>query len=248
MGIATDLSTAFDPVRLAEQVGMPPDPWQADVLRSDSRQLLLNCSRQSGKSTITAIMALHQALYTPRALILLLSPSLRQSQELYATLRHFYALVGAQQVPVDVESALRMRLTNGSRIISLPGKEQTVRGYAGVTLLVVDEASRVEDDLYFSIRPMLAVSGGRLIALSTPAGKRGWWHEQWTDGGDAWKRVQMTAEQCPRISSEWLEEERASIGPWWFAQEYLCRFMETDDQLYRDDDIQAALDPSVLPL
>ena len=248
MGLATELATAFDPVTLAEQVGMVPDPWQAKVLRSPSRQLVLNCSRQSGKSTITALLALHEALYQAPALVLLLSPSLRQSQELYGKVREFYTAVADSQVAVQEESALRMRLTNSSRIVSLPGKEATVRGYSGVSLLVIDEAARVADDLYFAIRPMLAVSSGRLAALSTPAGKRGWFHEQWTDGSDTWERVQITAQQCPRISPEWLAQERGSIGEWWYRQEYECQFLETEDQLYRYEDIQAALDPSVLPL
>jgi hypothetical protein len=65
-----------------------------------------------------------------------------------------------------------MTLANGSRIISLPGDEETIRGYSGVRRLIVDEASRVLDPLYFAIRPMRApmraVSQGRMICLSTP--------------------------------------------------------------------------------
>ena len=71
-------------------------------------------------------------------------------------------------------------------MVALPGNEMTTRGYSDVGLLVVDEASRVSDELYYSIRPMLAVSGGRLIALSTPWGARGWFHAAWTGGGRNW--------------------------------------------------------------
>ena len=72
-----------DPVKLAAALGLVPDPWQSEVLRSDSRRLLLNCCRQSGKSTTTAILALHRALYAPESLILMVSPGLRQSGELF---------------------------------------------------------------------------------------------------------------------------------------------------------------------
>ena len=137
-------------------MGFTPDPWQTEVLRSDSKRILLNCSRQSGKSTVTAIMALHTGLYRPGSLILCLSPTLRQSGELFHNVSRFYGVDPA--VPSKSESALKLELENGSRIISLPGKEQNVRGYAGVTLLIVDEAARVPDDLYYAVRPMLAVS------------------------------------------------------------------------------------------
>src|SRR5688500_13483424 len=72
-----------DAVALMRQTGLDPDPWQEALLRSPASRILLLCSRQSGKSTVTACLALYQALYVPGSLILLLSPSLRQSQELF---------------------------------------------------------------------------------------------------------------------------------------------------------------------
>jgi hypothetical protein len=238
----------FDPCLMARRGGITPDLWQADLLRSDARQMILLCSRQSGKSTITSILALHQAIYTPDSLILLLSPSLRQSQELFRKLQTFYNALESPNLPQTVEeSALRMELSNGSRIIALPGKEATIRGFSGVSLLIIDEASRVEDALYQSVRPMLAVSGGRIILLSTPFGKRGFFYSEWTDGQD-WRKVKITADQCPRIDKEWLERERAMIGDWWFLQEYFCEFVETNDQVFSYNDISAALDPTIKPL
>ncbi len=76
-------------------------------------------------------------------------------------------------MPAESETALTLTLDNGNRIVSLPGKEGTIRGYSGARLIVVDEASRVPKDLYVSARPMLVVSGGRLALLSTPFGTRG---------------------------------------------------------------------------
>jgi len=177
-----DLAMALDPVLLAERLAFTPDPWQAQVLRTAARQVILNCSRQTGKSTITALLALHQALYCSPSLVLLLSPSLRQSGELFRKVTAFYRQI-EKAAPVEAESALRLELENGSRVVSLPGKEQTVRGFSGVTLLVVDEAARVPDALYYAIRPMLAVSGGRIVLLSTPFGTRGFFFREWQEGG-----------------------------------------------------------------
>jgi hypothetical protein len=237
-----------DAVLMSERAGIEPDDWQADLLRSQSKQMILLCSRQSGKSTITSILALHQAIYAPNSLILLLSPSLRQSQELFRKLQDFYNALESDSLPQAVEeSALRMELSNGSRIIALPGKEATIRGFSGVALLIIDEASRVEDALYQSVRPMLAVSGGRIILLSTPFGKRGFFHKEWSDGMD-WQKVKITANDCPRIDKEWLERERQMIGDWWYLQEYFCEFVETNDQIFSYDDINAALSSDVQPL
>jgi hypothetical protein len=226
--------------------GFEPDPWQLKFLRSTFTRQLLLCARQTGKSSTTAFLALHEAIYRERALVLMLSPSLRQSQELFRKALHVYGKLPIRPASVS-ENSLRLELVNGSRIIGLPGKEETIRGFSGVSLLVIDEASRVSDDLYYSVRPMLAVSAGRLICLSTPYGRQGFFYEEWTQGNN-WSRVKITAEQCSRISPVFLEEERKSLGPHVFAQEYLCEFLETTHQVFSRDLIMSALNKSISPL
>ena len=241
--LALDLAIALDPAELARKSGLNPDPWQVKVLRSTAPRILMNCSRQSGKSTITALLAVHTAHFQPESLVLLLSPSLRQSQELFKkALESHHAL--DNPIPTKAESALRLELENGSRIVSLPGKETTVRGYSGVRLLAVDEAARVPDELYYSIRPMLAVSGGRLMCLSTPFGTRGWWYEAWRSDA-TWERYEVPASDCPRISQEFLEEERRTMGDWWFDQEYGCQFLDAETQPFGREEIDAAFDEDV---
>ncbi len=240
------IQEAKDPVLFARRCGLESDVWQADLLRGDARQMILLCSRQAGKSTVTSILALHEAIYQAPALVLLLSPSLRQSQELFGKVRDAYEML-PDAPKASRDTALQLRFSNGSRIVALPGSEATIRGYSGVSLLVIDEASRVPDELYQATRPMLAVSGGRLVLLSTPFGKRGFFHHEWTEGGPDWHRTMVDAYQCPRLTKEWLDKEREAIGLWWFAQEYLCQFVETDDTVFSFDDIQAALNPDIKP-
>ncbi len=220
-----------------------PDPWQADVLRGQGNALL-NCSRQTGKSQVAAGLALRTALLQPDSLTLLLSPTQRQSGELFRdkVLRLYDAL--GRPIPTVQESALTMQLANGSRIVSLPGEEGTIRGYSRVRLLVIDEAARVDDALYNAVRPMLAVSRGQLVALSTPFGRRGWFYEAW-HGPDDWHRVEIPAEACPRISPAFLASERRTIGERWFQQEYGCEFLESIGSVFSGADIDAAVVPSV---
>ena len=94
---------------------------------------------------------------------------------------------------------------------------------------------------------MLAVSGGSLMMLSTPFGRRGVFFEEW-QGGKGWERYEVPANQCPRISEEFLEEERASLPPFIFRQEYECSFEETEDQVFTTDMIDLAVTHEVKPL
>jgi hypothetical protein len=242
--MAGELATALDPVILWQRAGIEPDPWQADVLRSAAPRLLLNCARQTGKSATVATLADHTALYRPDSLILLLSPGERQSKELFKKCAGVYRTLG-RPVPAETENKLELELVNGSRLVALPGNEGTIRGFSGAVLLIVDEAARVPDDLYRTVRPMLAVSGGRLVALSTPFGTRGWWWDAWAHGGDTWQRVEVPATACPRISAAFLAEERRALGEWWFNQEYLCMFMDAESAAFRRADIDRAFSEDV---
>ena len=235
-----------DRLEFALSLGIVPDSWQAQLLQSEAPRVLLNCARQSGKSTMAAIIALHQALSSPSSLVLILAPAERQAKELFSKVATAYQALG-HIIPADSYRKMGMELANGSRIEALPGTEKTIRGFSGVDLLLVDEASRVADELYYAVRPMLAVSGGRLMMLSTPYGRRGVFFEEWTGDG-AWERYEVPASQCPRISGEFLEEERHALPRRVFRQEYECSFEETDDQVFTTEMIDAAVSEEVKPL
>jgi hypothetical protein len=246
VSLAGDLKLALDRVSFARSVGVEPDPWQEDLLRSGSDRVLLNCSRQSGKSTMSAVIALHRALYHPGSLVLCLAPALRQSQELFGKIAGFYRDLGRPVAPQG-ERKLSLELENDSRIITLPGSEKTIRGFSGAALLLVDEASRVDDGLYYAIRPMLAVSGGSLMMLTTPYGKRGVFFEEWTSERE-WERYEVPARECPRISEDFLEEERSTLPPWVYRQEYECSFEETENAVFTHEMIERAVTSEVKPL
>lgn len=246
--LALDLALALDGVTFAEAGGIACDAWQSDLLRSPMRQMILNCSRQSGKSTVSSVLGLHTAIYEPGALVLLLAPALRQAQELFRKIKVLLGALGDMVPPVVEESALRLEFEHGSRIVCLPGKEATIRGFSAVSLLIVDEASRVADTLYQAVRPMLAISSGRLVLLSTPWGCRGFFHHEWTEGGPAWHRVRITAEQCPRIPPAFLAEERRALPDLVYRSEYECQFVDVEDQVFGHSLVMDAISPDIEPL
>jgi hypothetical protein len=219
-------------------------------LDSEARKLLLLCSRQAGKSTVAGLLSVHEAVTVPESLALVIAPSLRQSSELFRTTLRFLRDLESADVevpPIVAESKLRCELENGARIIALPGSEATTRGYAAATLVVIDEAARVEDEIIAAIRPTLATTNGRLIALTTPAGKRGWFYKEWTTG-QGWERTEIKATDCPRISKEFLEDEERTLGPLVFAAEYMCVFHDDDSAVFSTELIERAFTDEIKPL
>jgi hypothetical protein len=227
--------SCLDAVGFAQHhLGITPDPAQRLVLDPTARRGILNCCRQWGKSTLTAIKAVHNALYSDGSLTLVVSPTQRQSGEFVRKASHFVRHLGLR-VRGDGDNAISLLFPNGSRIVGLPGTEATIRGFSAVSLLLIDEASRVSDDLYKSVRPMLAIGGGALWLMSTPFGRRGFFYETWTGGSADWLRIKATAPECERIAPAFLDEERREMGDRWFRQEYLCEFVATEDLLFDMD-------------
>jgi hypothetical protein len=248
--MAADLRLALDLDHFARSAGLEGelDPWQLRVLDAAESKIILNCSRQAGKSTVPALLAVRHALYSPASLTLLVSPSQRQSGELFRK-----ALANYHTLPIKpaikAESALRLELANGSRIVSLPGSEKTTRGYSKASLIVLDEASRIEDGLISSLRPMLAVAkGGRFVVMSTPYGRRGFFFERWQSADAGWLKIEITGEECRRIPAEFLEEQRRELGPLVFDQEYLCRFVDSAETLFSSKLVEAAFSAAIKPL
>jgi hypothetical protein len=241
-------SASVDALALFSNAWGIPDAWQAGVLTSSWHRLFLNCSRQAGKSTVTSVIAVHTAITVAKSLTLLLSPTLRQSIELFSKCMSVYNATPGLPT-LKYESKTGCELADGSRIVALPGKPETVRGFSAVTLLVIDEAAFTGDPLYRAVRPMLAVSNGRLALLSTPFGKRGFYHGEYEnimqrafEGKAAtWNYVEVPATDIPRIPASHLEEERISLGPV-YAQEYENQFLNSDVALFDYDTVQRALD------
>jgi tRNA(Met) C34 N-acetyltransferase TmcA len=154
------LAMMLDPVAFAAACGLDElDDWQAELLRDDKHDWLVNTSRQSGKSTIAALKGLHPALYRPEFLTLLVSAGMCQASDLFKRCVVSYRRLG-KPVVAESENQSSMTLENGSRIISLPSLPSTVRGFSGVNLVVIDEAAQVPDEMLAALMPTRALSDG----------------------------------------------------------------------------------------
>ncbi len=262
--IAKEYLIQSDPVIFAKEILFPwlggyPDPVQSQILKSNSRQMICNNHRQWGKSSIIAIKALHRGLFSPGSLTLIASPTENQSKEMF--LKVTTASIHIDKLELLEDSKSRMTLKNGSRIVTLPGTEKSVRGYTSPDLIIIDEASRALEELYIAIRPMMLMSLGQLILISTPHGKQGFFHDVWShheevDANsddmmtieDGWERYRVRAIENERVDSEWLEAEKGQMSERAFQQEYLCEFVETEEQVFPYDLIQSMFSDEIDPL
>jgi hypothetical protein len=196
----------LDPVEFARtRLKFEPDEVQADILRSTAKRGILCCSRQFGKTTVSAAKAIHRAVMVPGSLIVVASPGERQSGIWMRCAGEMLAQLGIRKKG-DGYNRLSFAFPNGSRIVGLPDAEEKVRGFSGFSMLFVDEASRVSEEMFTAVWPMLAISNGEFWMMSTPYVKRGYFYETWAHGGDRWKRVFVPATECARIRPEFLEE------------------------------------------
>lgn len=209
------------------------DDNQQKILDPQYKRLIINCHRQWGKSTISSLLCFWRALFYPRSLCLLVAPSLRQSSENFRKIADALDII-TPTIELEEDNKTTLKFSNGSRIISLPGTQKTVRGFTAPDLIIIDEAGQAEDDLYGALLPMLSSNPeGRLILCSTPWGQRGFFYKIWTEGGPEWLKIKVVASENPRIRPEVLEEARRSPnGALWYQQEYCGEFVGDSSQLF----------------
>ena len=228
----------------AHRLGVVPDDWQKQLMRSTS-DLAALCGRRVGKSQSAGWVAAHHVVEGEGRTALCISPTQRQSGELFRLAKA--AIVKAMpDASFPTDNRLSIELPNGSRLLSLPGDPGTVRGLTA-SLVLLDETQSLPDgghELFASVRPMLATTGGRMIVLGTPLDRSGLLFDIW-EGGIAmdWMRVHVPSTLCPRIPAAFLESERRLLGEAIFRREYLAEFAASASGMFDHDLLQAALLP-----
>jgi hypothetical protein len=213
-----------------DRLGFEPDPWQAQLLRSRSKQVIINAGRQIGKSTVVAAAALHCCLYNPGALVLVIAPSQRQSRELFIKIHTFLQKLEPAE-ELEEATKLSFMMANGSRAVVLPGDGRTIRGYSSPALILMDEAAFIPDEVFDATLPMLAASPeGRIFLLSTPYTPAGFFYAIWNNS-EGWERYEIPTSECSRVSPQWLEARRKE-DPLRFDREYCCTFSTADAALF----------------
>lgn len=245
----------FPSIWARDILSFTPDEIQEEFINSLAYDIMVNCTRQWGKTTMAGIKAAHKARFVGESEILVVSATQRQAGLLEAKAQ--WALTRAAQkfIPVhgkeyevmeyDPEdgpqivrrSVLSLELSNGSRIISTPASEDSIRGYSP-SMIIVDEDARVSDALYDALRPMRAAHPCQLVLQSTPNGKRGHFYREWTGDDPIWTRFKVPADECPRITKEFLERERKRTrmtSDAMYRQEYFCEFIDLAGSLFTQE-------------
>jgi Terminase large subunit, T4likevirus-type, N-terminal len=225
--VIESISRAFNDYDIFERNKLVPDDWQKQLLQSEKNTLVC-VTRQGGKSLAVCAKAVHHAATRMGSLILIAAPSDRQVRELIRLCADLIIGAGYGN-ELRSKQVTSLEFKGGSRIIGVPGTvPQNVRGYSDVSVVVVDEAAFVPDEFFTAVSPMLAVSQGQLICLSTPAGRRGYFWNQWANNSESWERIEVLATLINRIPKEFLEQERKTLGDAIFGAEYLCKFSSED--------------------
>ncbi len=258
--LTQDLSATIDPVAYLRSLGVEPYEWQETALSPSLRRTIILAARQSGKSTITSNKGLYTLKHYARSLVLVVAPSQDQAGILMKKVEDL--MWDDKTLPrLSNDASLSKEFINGSRIIALPGTERAVRGYSGPKMIIMDEASRILDETYKAVRPMMTGADTELVLMSTPFGKRGFFYNEWEYGSgwhkvlvrpkytldtdnkliedipedefrDMWKARGVLAFYSPRHTRKFLQEELDSIGPYWFRQEYLCDFLDPEESFF----------------
>jgi len=220
-----------------------PDPIQAEILNHPAERLILLCTRQFGKTQITALKALHFALTHPGALVVVASPCERRSAEWLLRVTKLLRNLGLRHRRDGIHQFSAV-LPNQARLIGLPGVADTNRGYPA-DLLIFEEAAYVPDALWKALTASLVATRGRLWLISSAGPQSGFFYHQWNETGIPWTRFQVTAEQCPRIKPESLAEQRLFLGESAFNREFQCEFSAAGTQVISADLLNRAFDPTV---
>jgi len=216
-----EIAHRLDPVLWVQEVlGDKPAPWQQQLLRAPrGASILALTARQSGKTTAAAWAMAHAAIFMPGSLSVVACPAQRQSAEAVRRVREILLKAGGK---LAADNVYGLELENGSRILALPGTDDSIRGLTVDAYIVADEAARLSPDLISALRPMRARKPhARLAMLSTAWSLVDPFWTAWSSEDPTWIRLRATADENPIFAPEFLEAERHALGEAAFKREYL---------------------------
>ena len=195
----------------SEVLGLEPAAWQAEFLRAPlGASILALTARQVGKTTTAAWAIAHYMLFTPGGLSVIACPAQRQSAEAVRRVRDSLIKVGAE---LKVDNVYGLELKNGSRVLALPGSDDSIRGLTVDGWIVADEAARLDNDLISALRPMRARRPrARFAMLSTAWSRTDPFWTAWADDDPSWLRLKATADVPGLFAPAYLEQERRALG------------------------------------
>jgi Terminase large subunit, T4likevirus-type, N-terminal len=220
MNPVRELAYRVDPARWVRDVlAAEPAPWQEELLRAKrGASILALTARQSGKTTAAAWAMAHTAVFMPGSLSVVACPAQRQSGEAVRRVRESLLKSGAK---LTSDNVYGLEITNGARVLALPGSDDSIRGLTVDGWIVADEAARLPNDMIAALRPMRArCPQTRFAMLSTAWSRTDPFWTAWASDDPSWIRLKATADTTP-FPAEFLEQERSALGEDVFKREYL---------------------------
>ncbi len=231
-----------------ESLGFECRGNQADILASTSGRTIVNAARQTGKSTVAAIKAVHEAMTHDNALVILAGPSARQSSQLCEKAREFARKVVDKLAPAD-KYCDGFKLPNGSRIVAVPATPGTICGFSGPRLIIIDDAALVDDAVYQeALLPMLAAGNGAVLLLSAPVGPSGFFFRIWREQHVSWARILQTVNDYGAVCPDAIAKARREMGDAAFRRAFGCEFVQDPACLISYDLAVRAIRDDIEPL
>ncbi len=214
-------------------------PFQERVLgkfKENPYSIILK-SRQLGISTLTAAYSLWTMLFHKDKNVLCIATKQETAKNMVTKVKFMYENLPSWLTIDYIENnKLTLRLTNGSQIKATSASSDAGRSEA-VSLLLIDEAAFIENigEIWASAQQTLATGGG-CIALSTPYGTGGWFHQTWVKAEskeNEFLPIKLPWFVHPERDQEWRDRQDELLGdPRIAAQECDCDFSTSGDIVF----------------
>ena len=232
-------------------IGVQPFSYQKGFMDEDHDRKQFVAGRQVGKSRTCAWIALHKAITREGAMVLITAKSRRQATELFNQIKEELRIAESNNSLTETDFGItrdtrtEINFDNGSRIKVVPiGNDgSNIRTYSA-DVIIVDEAAFIDEQVFQEVlTPMLAVTDGDFVIISTPYGKQGFFWKKKND--DDWYTQQVSSWDNPKIDDDFIDKQREQLTSLQFKQEIRGEFDEETNSAFPSRDVLSCMSPTV---
>ena len=222
MNPVREIAYRVDPALwMREVLGIAPHAWQEKFLLAErGASIVVLTARQVGKTTAAACGMAHSAVFMPGSLSVVACPTQHQSAEALRKVREMVLKAGAE---LTTDNVYKLELANGSRVLALPGTEDSIRGLTVDAWIVADEAARLDPSIMAALHPMRTqCPNTRFAMLSTAWSRTDPFWSAWASDDPSWTHIKATVDVEPNlIDPDALERAKRQLSEDDFKREYL---------------------------
>lgn len=209
-----------------------------DAWKAGAKRIAVAAGRQTGKTFLALTVCMIAMMKGHVVRLFWIARSHNQAKDAFRRMKKMFDLFPDGYYKAVNSPPYKITLRNGCYIEFSSFKDpDSARGFTNINGVVIDEAAFIKEEVWTTVRPIIAKTQGWTMFISSPNQPGDWFHRQFQSAEESFH---LTSYDNPYFPDEEIERERRTMRTIDFQREYLAEFVQSEGAMVRQEWLQSA--------